>query len=338
MAFYANVAFASEMQVHFIDVGQADAALIVCDGHAMLIDGGTADDSSLVYTYLKNNGVTHLDYIVASHADADHIGGLSGALNYATVDYAFCPVTQHDTTTFSNFVKYLGIQGKEIIVPKVGSVYGLGEAQVKIIGPATIDGESNDNSLIIKITHGANSFLFTGDAEIAEEESLLSAGSDVKSDVLKVSHHGSIDAMSDSFLNAVSPKYAVISVGKDNQYGHPSNDVINKLEAAGASIYRTDLNGDIICISDGQSLSFITEKSGGTDSGALCTDANTPSSNSEEDKATKIDYILNTNTKKFHYPECNSVQKMKDKNKQEFNGTRDEAIARGYNPCGNCKP
>lgn len=338
---YAFAAFASEMEVHFIDVGQADASLIICDGHAMLIDGGSSEDSSLIYTYLKNKGISQLDYIIGSHPDADHIGGLAGALNYAKADAAFCSVTEHDTRAFNSFVKYLGYQGKSITVPALGSQYTLGEACFKIVGPVNKAEDSNNNSLVIKLTHGANTFLFTGDAENEEESDIISSGENLKSTVLKVPHHGSSNATSQAFVNAVAPKYAVISVGKNNQYGHPSEDVVSRLEASGATVYRTDLSGDIICISDGQNISFTTEK---TTAGSVSFDNNSSAAAvstgtaNDTSKNAAAEYILNTNTKKFHYPSCSSVRKMKDKNKQSFNGTREEAIANGYSPCGNCHP
>lgn len=339
---YTFSVFATEMQVHFIDVGQADASLIVCDGHAMLIDGGDAESSSLIYTYLKNHNISHLDYIIGSHPDSDHIGGLAGALNYANADTAFCSVTEHDTRAFNSFVKYLGIQGKSIIVPALGSQYTLGEAQFKIVGPVNKAEDTNNNSLVIKLTHGSNTFLFTGDAENLEENDIIASGENIASTVLKVPHHGSSNATSAAFVNAVAPKYAVISVGKNNQYGHPADEVVSRLAASGAEIYRTDLNGDIICTSDGQSLSFTTEKtmtaSSSSNNNVAASAAGNANGASDSSQSVAAEYILNTNTKKFHYPSCSSVQKMKDKNKQAFNGTREEAIAKGYSPCGNCHP
>jgi len=125
----------STFEVHFIDVGQGDCSLVLCDGHAMLIDGGESSESSKVYAYLKAHGIDHLDYMVATHAHSDHIGGLSGALNYASVDVAFCPVTQYDTKTFASMVKYLGNQGVSITVPSAGDSFMLGSASVQILGP-----------------------------------------------------------------------------------------------------------------------------------------------------------------------------------------------------------
>lgn len=250
----------SSFAVHFIDVGQADCALVVCDGHYMLIDGGNAADSSLVYSYLERYGVSHLDYMVATHAHEDHIGGLSGALNYATVDTAFCPVTEGETKVFQNMVKYLAAQGKSLTVPQVGQTFSLGSAQVEILGPVQEYRDTNDTSIVLSIDYGATTFLFTGDMETAAEADLLDSGADLSATVLKVGHHGSDTSTSYGFLRAVMPQYAVISVGADNDYGHPNEVVLSRLEDAEAQIYRTDLCGTIIAQSDGETVTFLTEK------------------------------------------------------------------------------
>ena len=160
----------SSFAVHFIDVGQADAALVLCDGKSMLIDGGDAEDSNIIYTYLKNQGVKHLDYIIATHAHGDHVGGLSGALNYATVGTAYCPVTEYDSNAFRNFVKYLRYRGKSITVPEAGEKFMLGSAECTIVAANTLDNEPNNTSIVMRIVYGETSFMFTGDAEREVEQ------------------------------------------------------------------------------------------------------------------------------------------------------------------------
>lgn len=251
----------SSFSVHYIDVGQADCALIACDGAYMLIDGGNAEDSDLVYTYLKSSGVEHLDYMVATHAHEDHIGGLSGAAYAATVGTALSPVTEGDTKVFKNLVKSLAQQEVELTVPSPGDTFSLGSAQVEILGPLKDYDDTNDTSIVLSVDYGKTTFLFTGDMESTAEADLVEAGVDLSATVLKVGHHGSSSSTSYRFLREVMPEYAIIPVGKRNSYGHPTEAVLSRLEDAGVTIYRTDLHGTIIARSDGTSVTFTTEKS-----------------------------------------------------------------------------
>ena len=244
----------------FIDVGQADCALVACDGAYMLVDGGNAEDSDLVFSYLKNHGVDHLDYMVASHAHEDHIGGLSGAAYAATVGTALSPVTESNTKVFKNLVKSLAQQGVSLTVPSPGSTFVLGSAQVEVLGPVKEYDDPNDTSIVLRIQYGSTSFLFTGDMESTSEADLVDSGARLSATVLKVGHHGSDSSTSYRFLREVLPDYAVISVGSDNKYGHPTETVLSRLEDAETTIYRTDLQGTVIAESDGTIVTFHTEK------------------------------------------------------------------------------
>ncbi len=255
-----GTAQAGTLTVTWLDVGQGDAAVIQCGGQAMLIDGGKPEKSSYIYAWLQQHGLRYLDVIVATHVDADHIGGLSGALNYASVGTAYCPVTTGTTETFQSFVKYLAQRGKQITVPTAGATFTLGGAQVQILGPLRSAEDSNDNSIVLKVNFGATSFLFTGDAERAEEQDLLNAGVNLQSTVLKVGHHGSDTSTSYPFLRAVAPQYAVISVGAGNSYGHPTEAVLSRLRDAGVTTFRTDMQGEITAVSDGQTVNFSVAK------------------------------------------------------------------------------
>lgn len=255
-----GIAQAGTLTVTWLDVGQGDAAVIQCGGQSMLIDGGKPEKSSYIYAWLQQHGLSYLDVIVATHVDADHIGGLAGALNYASVGTAYCPETTGTTETFQSFVKYLAQRGKQITVPTAGETYALGGAQVQILGPLHCAEDSNDNSIVLKVSFGATSFLFTGDAERAEEQDLLNAGVNLQSTVLKVGHHGSDTSTSYPFLRAVAPQYAVISVGAGNSYGHPTEAVLSRLRDAGVTTFRTDMQGEITAVSDGQTINFSTAK------------------------------------------------------------------------------
>ena len=320
----APVEEGSSLQVHFIDVGQADAALVICDGHYMLIDGGNAEDSDLIYAYLERRGAKHLDYMVATHAHEDHIGGLSGALNYARVDTAFCPVTEYSSKVFQNMVKYLGEQGKSLTVPEPGDKFSLGAARVEILGPVEEYDDTNDTSIVLRIDYGETSFLFTGDMETGAEGDLLDSGADVRATVLKAGHHGSDTSSGYRFLREVMPQYAVISVGKDNRYGHPSDEVLSRFRDLGAEVYRTDMQGHIIAESDGKTVTFTTEKEADT--------ATNPTGNPDSSM-----YIGNAGTKKFHLPDCASAKNIQEGKRVEFY-SRAQAVAEGYEPCGRCKP
>lgn len=334
----------SSFSVTYLDVGQADAALVECDGHYMLIDGGNKGDSSLIYTVLKNAGITHLDIVIGTHAHEDHIGGLPGAFNYATADMTLCPVTSGDSDAFNDFKKYADSNGGDITVPNVGDQYELGSADIEILG-VNEESDANNTSIVLMITYGETRFLFTGDAEREAEQAILNRGVDLSATVLKVGHHGSDTSTSYVWLNAIMPQYAVISVGEGNSYDHPTDAVFSRFRDADVTVYRTDLNGDVVAVSDGKTVTITTEKSASNE------DIMTPGGNVQEPIVTTqpeqeddpepdagVDYVLNTNSKKFHYPSCSSVDDMKESNKQYYTGSRDDLIASGYSPCGRCHP
>ncbi len=251
----------SSFVVHFIDVGQADAALVICDGVSMLIDGGNVEDSNLIYSYLQKQGITHLNYIVSTHPHEDHVGGLSGALTYATVGKVYSPVTSFSTKAFKNFKQKVEAQGKTLTVPTPGESFSLGSATVTVLGPLKSSYEDvNDTSIVLRIVFGETSFLFTGDMEREAENDLIQNGTFLGATVLKVGHHGSHSSTSYTFLRQVAPQYAVISVGKGNSYGHPTEEVLSRLRDAEVEVYRTDMQGDILCISDGKTVTFTTAK------------------------------------------------------------------------------
>ncbi len=255
-----NTVVSGDFEVHYIDVGQADSELVICDGKTMLIDGGNAEDSNLIVSYLRDLNIDYLDYVVCTHAHEDHVGGLSGALHECEVGRVFCSTNSYNSKAFRNFKRYSEERGREIEIPSAGDSFSLGESSVEIFAPLKDYEDTNNNSIVLKVTYGDTSFLFTGDAEREAESDMLDAGFDLTADVLKVGHHGSSTSTSYPFLREVMPKYAVISCGKDNSYGHPHKETLSRLADAGVEIYRTDKMGHIIARSDGGSITFETQK------------------------------------------------------------------------------
>ena len=250
-----------KLSVHFIDGGQADCALLLCGGESMLIDGGNAADSSLLFSYLKKLNVTSIDYMICSHAHEDHVGGLSAPLSTMEVKNVFAPKKEGTSKAYNNFKTKVAEQGLEIINPQSGDTISFGGCTVEFFLPAALGSSNmNNTSIICKITFGNTSFLFTGDAEREEEQNIIEQGCNLRADVLKVGHHGSETSTSYVFLREVMPKYSVISVGKKNSYGHPSEAVLSRLSDEGSEVYRTDISGDIIMESDGTNISITTQK------------------------------------------------------------------------------
>lgn len=345
--------------VYFIDVGQGDSSLIQCGDHFMLIDGGSSRRSDLIYSFLKERGISHLDYIVATHPDDDHIGGLIGALNFASVGVALSPVIEDDSESFRNFRKYLDRQGVEITIPKAGAQYLLGTSTIMVLGPTEITDNDNNNSIVLKVEHGDYSFLFGGDAEKEEENMIISSNADLKSTVLKIGHHGSASSTSDDWLSAVSPVAAVISCGSDNEYGHPTEEVLELLKKQKVQVFRTDLQGDITFFEAEDGLYYAVEKNPeadvfvpGTAASAntqplvmLNPDSSESTGETEltrggpaDNSKNEMTYIVNVNTGVFHYIDCRGVRQMKESNKKYVTCDRKELLNQGYKSCGICHP
>lgn len=245
------------LSVHFIDVGQADCALLECNGQYALIDGGNTDDTDLVVDYLAAQGVDRLSLVVGTHPHEDHIGGLAGVLDAYEADTVWTSAISYYNGYVNAFLHAAQQHANELIYPKVGDSFVLGGAVITMLGPVKTDYEDiNDVSLVLMVTFGTTRFLFTGDMEQLAETDLLDSGADVKADVLKVGHHGSYSSTSYRFLREVAPTYAVISAGGSNEYGHPHDNTLSKLKNADVTIFRTDQMYNIVATSDGTEISF----------------------------------------------------------------------------------
>ncbi len=254
----------SQIEVHYIDVGQGDCSLIICDGQTMLIDAGENGHETEVMNYLRLKKIRKLDYIIATHQHTDHIGGLPEVLDeFGAVNIIMPRLTKEQTPTNSTYTAFLNSvknSGAKVIASKVGATYTLGSADFEILGPVTNDAEDiNNMSVVVKLTYGEKTFLFTGDAEKEEEREIIGTGANLDCDVLKVGHHGSGTSSGTDFLDAVTPEICVIQVGADNDYGHPHDNIVKRLEKYASEIYRTDLCGDIVITSDGVDLNVTYE-------------------------------------------------------------------------------
>ena len=308
------------LTVHFLDVGQADCMLLQCGDENMLIDGGNVDDSDLVVSYLLEQGVEKLDLVVNTHAHEDHVGGLPAVLAVFETSELWCPVTEYDSACFEDFCYYADQQNLTLECPYPGDTYMLGDAEITVLGPIRDDYDTNDTSIVLRVEYGDTAFLFSGDAETQAEHDILDAGFDLSSTVIKAGHHGSSTSNSYRWLRATGAEYVVIPVGADNSYGHPHEEILSRFRDAGMTVYRTDLQGHIVCWSDGTGVTFTTKKQ-------------VEVTNPTEAETAEEYFIGNVNSKKLHLPSCGGLPS--EKNRVEFT-SYDEAMAQGYSPCGSC--
>lgn len=315
--------------VHFIDVGQGDAIFIQTPaGQNMLIDGGERDQGRKVVNYLQEQGVNKIDFLVATHPHSDHIGGFIEVLQDFKVTKIYSPKVTHTTATFKEFLTAVKAQNLKISTARAGVEIPLRGIKASFVAPLGDKYKDlNNYSAVIRLVYGNNSFLFTGDAEKeSEEEMLSSAKGNLSAQLLKVGHHGSQSSTETHFLNAVNPKYAVIMCGADNDYGHPHEETIEKLEQKGVEIYRTDQNGNVVVFADGKNIKI--EVSRGS---AVNADTKIVLPVAENDG--DVVHIGNKKSKKYHCPDCRNLPK--EDNRIYFN-SREEAINAGYTPCSIC--
>lgn len=332
-------AVGAKLKVHFIDVGQGDSEFLeLPNGQTMLIDAGEAEYGSGIVSYIKGLGHTKIDYLIASHPHADHIGGMATVVNGLNIGKIYMPKKSTTTKTFEGLLTAIKNKGLQVNTAKAGqNLLKAGNLNIDIIAPVNITGDDlNQYSAVVKVTYGANRFLFMGDAGSTSEAQI---SADVSADVLKVGHHGSNTSTSQTFLNKVRPKYAVIEVGKGNSYGHPTAATLTKLQNIGAAIYRTDNDGTIIFTSDAKTIT-INKKSATIKQQAPPTASSKSSAASSKAAVSKPStnnnqgitvYIADTGTK-YHLSTCRTLKKSKHAISLA------EAKAKGYTACGICHP
>jgi len=247
------------LKVSFIDVGQADSELIqLPNGKNVLIDAGNNEDADTITSYLNSQGVSNLDIVIATHPHEDHIGAMDTVINEFDIGQVIMPKKDTTTQTYFDLIAAIQNKGLGITEAKAGLTLNLGaEVSAQLVAPNSTGYEDiNNYSAVLKLTYGANSFLFEGDADELSENEMINSGYNIDSDVLKVGHHGSATSSTSAFLAKATPEYAIISVGKDNSYGHPTQEAMNRLVAVGANIYRSDEVGTIVATSDGSTITI----------------------------------------------------------------------------------
>lgn len=323
-----GVVVTGDLKVHYIDVGQADSILIQQGNNAMLIDAGNNGDGSLVVDYLKKQDISKLDYIIGTHPHEDHIGGLDSVINVFDIGNVIMPKATHTSQTYKDVITAISNKNLKITTPKVGDSYKLGNAEFTILAPNKDNyTELNDYSIVTRLKYGNNSFIFTGDAEALSEGEILAKQLDISADVLKVGHHGSDTSTSQAFLDKVNPKYAVISVGTGNDYGHPTNTILSRLSAKGVSTFRTDKQGTIVATSNGSNITFNNTPT--VPDTTTPPDTNNPTPGVDENMI--VWRVSATGTVYHDSKDCSNM-------KSPIQMTLKDARAKNLKPCSKCNP
>lgn len=341
---------AGKLTVHYIDVGQGDATLITCGEDAMLIDAGDNSKGTALQSYLLSQDITELDYVIGTHPDADHIGGLDVVITKFDCGTILLTGEEKETKTYDDVVSAIEYRGYKKTLPSPRDTFPLGDASFTILAPLFGNEDSNDNSIALLLTYGDTRFYFEGDAGEEEEEQILSSKADVGADVYKIGHHGSKTSTTDDMLDAVNPAYAVISAGEGNRYGHPHAEVLNKLRSAGIKTFRTDEQGTIVALSDGKNILFNMSPSntwqagepgsvsdrepakGAAPSGVPGAEPNDPLTEDIQGEKQDVMVYITDSGQKYHAQGCRF---LKD-NGREI--SLQDAKAKGYDPCKVCSP
>lgn len=260
---FSSIAKDYPMSLHVLNVGKADSILVECNGKYLLVDGGTPDQAETVNRYLARRGVTTLDYMINTHPDSDHVGGLSGVIEEYKVDHYFMPKLPENLlpsdSAYTNTIQSLKRRGLSPEYLYGGNTLAMGDVNIEVLAPLSVLNSTNENSIVLMLTYGQTRFLLMGDAEAGEESAILATRKDLHADVLKVGHHGSKTSSTAAFLAAVKPKYSAVSVA-DSQYELPNREVMDRLNRYSATVGRTDVSGTLLYCSDGRTITYQTER------------------------------------------------------------------------------
>lgn len=310
------------LRVRFIDVGQGDSSLIILpNGRSMLIDTGEYYAKDAVLSAIKEEGLKSIDVLVATHPHSDHIGCMASVVEAVDFTDIYMPNAASNSKSFEKLLDAVDKRGVNAIEAKAGMSIKLDSAvDVEILAPISKKYDNtNDYSIVIRVTYGDVSVLFMGDAEKLVEKQILDKGEEVSADVIKLGHHGSSTSSDEDFIKAVSPIVAIASCSEDNTYGHPHKETVELMEELGITMLRTYETGDIIMETDGSKLSFSDNVSLGDAKG-------------EKPAAAKAEYVYVSKSGKYHKKSCahydSSFTKM----------TKEEAVSKGYDACKSCKP
>lgn len=328
-----------ELKISYLDVGQADSIyMILPNGETVLIDAGEQSSSEDVIAYIKSSGKTTLDYVVATHPHADHIGGMAAVLSAFDVKHVYMPDKTHTSKTFEHLIDTIDEKGLAIDIAKAGkTIFDYGNVKAEFIAPnADRYPDLNNYSAVVLLTYNDCRFLFMGDAEAESEAEIMTAGYAITADILKVGHHGSHSSSSEAFIQKVQPRYAVISCGEGNSYGHPHDDTLATLNKFYAEIYRTDTHGTVVATCDGETISLnslkteIQPRAPAPVPAAAATPKETNETSAQAQEQSATVYITRTGAK-YHKEGCRYLSKSK------IAISLDEA-KKQCDPCSVCNP
>lgn len=346
------------LNVHMIDVGQGDSFLIECSNKYMLVDAGEVDAGEDVVKYLNSHNVNKLDYAVISHPHSDHFGGMQTVLENIDTENIVMTEKANTIRVWESLIDYIDQNNYNVIFPETNDTFNLGECTVTAFVPDVKNTDDINNcSIVLRAEYNGMAALFTGDAEKSEEKLIMNSGFDISADLLKIGHHGSSTSTDTEFLQKANPKLALISCGKNNEYGHPHVETTANLRKYSIYSRRTDQDGDIvvnlnegkltIVEADGTSSNVTVHKteassqsssySSYSESSSQSNSYSSYSENSNNNSNISTEFVGNKNSHIFHKKQCSSVNKMSDKNKVYFDN-RESAVNDGYTPCSRCNP